>query len=136
MKRALAVFLTAGLLGSGITGIGLNMAGAKERKPPPEVRAVGEAKDCVNLRSIQSTNIVDDRTIDFKIAGGKTLRNVLPYNCPSLKFSDSFSYKTSLNQLCSVDVIRVLNNFGGGLNEGPACGLGKFQPVEVIKADG
>lgn len=133
MKRAFMLFLTASLVGSGITGIGMAVAGAKERKPPPEVRAIGDATNCVNIRSISSTNVVDNQTIDFKMAGGKTLRNVLPYSCPSLKFNDSFSYRTSLSQLCNVDIIRVLNSAGGHLQEGAACGLGKFQQVELVK---
>lgn len=133
MKKSLPLVIAATVA---ISGTGLAAAYAKDRKPAPEVRAIGEAKNCVNLRSIVSTNVVDNQTIDFKMHGGKTLRNVLPYSCPSLKFQDAFSYRTSLNQLCSVDTIRVLNNYGGRLNEGAACGLGKFQPVEVIKPAG
>jgi hypothetical protein len=133
MKRTLMLFLTAGLIGS---GIGMTVVGAKERKPPPEVRAIGEATNCVNIRSIQSTNVVDNQTIDFTMVGGKIMRNVLPYSCPSLKFNDSFSYRTSLSQLCSVDIIRVLQSNGGYLREGAACGLGKFQQVEVVKKTG
>jgi hypothetical protein len=130
MKRTLALILTATAIGGGVVGTGLS---AKDKRPAPEMRAVGEAKSCVNLRSIRSTNVVDNQTIDFKLTGGKTLRNVLPYNCPSLKMQDAFSYRTSQSQLCSVDVIRVLNNYGGHLNEGAACGLGKFQQVEAVR---
>lgn len=45
---------------------------------------------------------------------------------------DRFSYKTSTSQLCSVDTIRVLHNYGGQLEEGVGCGLGKFQPMEKV----
>jgi hypothetical protein len=94
---------------------------------------LGKAKSCVFIRAIRATNVIDDSTIDFKMAGGKTLRNNLPNKCSGLKFQDSFSYRTSLSQLCNVDIIRVLQNYGGGLQEGAACGLGKFQEVEEIK---
>jgi hypothetical protein len=130
MRKAFALCIAASIAAG---SVGLAAVYAKDRKPAPEMRAVGEAKSCVNLRSIRSTNVVDNQTIDFKVDGGKTLRNVLPYSCPSLKMQDAFSYRTSLNQLCSVDVIRVLNNYGGQLSEGAACGLGKFQQVEAIK---
>ena len=133
MKTSFALIIAASVA---VAGSGLAAVYAKDRKPAPEVRAIGEAKNCVNLRSIQSTNVVDNQTIDFKMNGGKTLRNVLPYSCPSLKFQEAFSYRTSLNQLCSVDIIRVLNNYGGRLSEGAACGLGKFQQVEVVKPVG
>jgi hypothetical protein len=67
------------------------------------------------------------------MAGGKTYRNILPQSCPGLKFEDRFSYRTSLNQLCSVDIVRVLHDQGGQLHEGAGCGLGKFQMVEKVK---
>ena len=98
-----------------------------------EVRAVGQPINCVSLSRIRDTNIVDDRTIDFKMAGGKTYRNTLSRSCPNLKFEDRFSYRTSISQLCNVDMIRVLENWGGGLREGPGCGLGKFQQIEQVK---
>lgn len=94
------------------------------------MKDVGEPRDCVSLRSIQSTKIIDDQTIDFKVTGGKTLRNNLPYSCSGLKSANAFSYHTSLSQLCSVDMIRVLETYGGRLEETAGCGLGKFQQVE------
>jgi hypothetical protein len=133
MRTGFAVSIAAALATG---GIGLAVVYARDAKPAAEVRLVGEAKSCVNLRSIRSTNVVDNQTIDFKVDGGRTLRNVLPYSCPSLKMQDAFSYRTSQNQLCSVDIIRVVNNYGGHLSEGAACGLGKFQQIEVVKPAG
>ncbi len=133
MRKAFALCIAAAMAAGGTGLAGLY---AKDKKPAPEMRVVGEAKSCVQLTSIRSTNIVDNQTIDFEVNGGKTLRNVLPYNCPGLKSQDAFSYRTSLSQLCSVDTIRVLNNYGGELNEGVACGLGKFQQVEIVKPAG
>ena len=109
-------------------------AAMSAKKEPAPVRAVGDPVNCVSLASIRSTNVVDNSTIDFKMVGGKTYRNSLPNSCPGLKFEDKFSYKTSLSQLCSVDIVRVLHDFGGRLSEGAGCGLGKFQPVEEIKS--
>ena len=125
MKASLLI-LTA------LTAMTGSAAGLSAKKEPIPVRAVGEPVNCVSLNRIRSTDVIDDSTIDFKMAGGKTYRNSLPYSCPGLKFEDRFSYKTSINQLCNVDIIRVLNNYGGHLTEGAACGLGKFQPVEKI----
>ena len=88
--------------------------------------------NCVSINRIRSTKIVDNQTIDFKMSGGKVYRNTLPYSCSGLVFEDRFSYRTSTNQLCSVDTIRVLQNHGGQLSEGAGCGLGKFQPVEKV----
>lgn len=93
---------------------------------------VGEAVSCIDTSRIDSTNIVANNVIDFKLRGGKVLRNTLPHSCPGLAFQDSFSYRTSIGRLCNVDIIRVLDNYGGRLEEGVSCGLGKFQPVEKV----
>jgi hypothetical protein len=126
-KTTLAVLALAAMTGGATAGV----SGKKE---PVPVRVVGEPVNCVNIRNIRSTNIVDNSTIDFKMAGGKVYRNSLPYSCPSLKSEDRFSYRTSLSQLCNVDIVRVLHSYGGQLQEGAGCGLGKFQPVEKISA--
>jgi hypothetical protein len=128
MRKPLFFISTLAALSLGAT------AGMSAKKEPVPVRAVGEPVNCVSLTQIRSTRIIDNSTIDFKMAGGKTYRNSLPNSCPGLKYEDRFSYRTSLNQLCNVDIVRVLHDYGGRLQEGAGCGLGKFQPVEKIKA--
>ena len=108
------------------------MAGARDRNAVPEATPIGDAVSCVNLRNIQSTRVHGDSTIDFYMSGGKVFRNTLPNSCPSLGFEERFLYKTSLSQLCSVDIITVLQS--PGLSQGPSCGLGKFQPVKLASA--
>lgn len=93
-----------------------------------QARAVGEAESCISLHRIRSTRVHDDRTIDFRMSGGRTYRNTLPYECGGLGFEEAFRYSTSLSRLCSTDTITVLHQ-GGGI-DGPTCGLGRFQPVE------
>ncbi len=107
-------------------------AAAKDKKPDDLV-AVGEPVDCVTPHTVRSTHVRDDQTIDFEMTGGTVYRNTLPYKCPGLGFEERFSYKLSTSQLCSVDIIHVLQSFGGGLSEGAACGLGKFQKMEKAK---
>ena len=117
-RIALALILVA-------TGAGA----ARPKGPPPAVDA-GKPVDCVQLQSIRETQVRDDRTIDFIMNNRKVYRNTLPSSCPELGFEQSFSYKTSLSQLCSVDVITVLHH-GAGLTRGATCGLGPFQPVTL-----
>ena len=45
--------------------------------------------------------------------GGKVYRNTLPNSCPRLGFEEAFSYSTSINQLCSTEIIYVLEQIGG-----------------------
>lgn len=104
-------------------------ADARPLKPEQEakIREAGKAIDCIQIRSIQSSRVRDDRTIDFYMGGRKVYRNRLPHKCPGLGFEEKFAFSTSLSQLCSVDTITVLRG-SPGVN-GPTCGLGKFQPI-------
>lgn len=101
---------------------------AREPKPDGLV-AQGDPVDCLSLSSIRSTRVRDDKTIDFEVGGRKIYRNTLPHACPSLGFEQRYMFKTSLNQICSVDTITVLHSFGAGLSQGASCGLGSFQPM-------
>lgn len=89
----------------------------------------GPPIDCVDTNRIRSTRVLDDQTIDFEMIDSQTYRNILPHSCPGLGSREAFSYKTSINRLCSVDFITVLYQDGGGPRPGASCGLGAFQPV-------
>ncbi|WP_411290005.1 hypothetical protein [Sphingorhabdus sp.] len=129
MRKMLLILPAFALLSAG------GAVALSSKKTPAPVRAVGEPKSCVTISNIRSTKVIDNNIIDFRMAGGKTYRNALPQSCPGLKFEDRFSYRTSLNQLCSVDIVRVVHDYGGQLTEGAGCGLGKFQQVEKVPAN-
>jgi hypothetical protein len=88
-----------------------------------------EVKSCVYIRQIRNTDIIDDRTIVFHMAGTDIFLNRLPNRCPGLKIADSFMYATSLTRLCNVDIISPLRQQHGGFRRGPSCGLGRFEPT-------
>ena len=118
----------------GLAAMAILSSPAQARPQPiPEAKAIGTPRDCIELNQIRESRVRSDNIIDFRLTGGKWVRNTLPYSCPSLGFEQRFSYRTSLGQLCSVDTIAVLYSAGGGIQEGARCGLGKFQPVELIK---
>ena len=126
--RNLALIITASLL------LGGGAATAKSgRNTVPEATPTGAAVNCLNLQSIRESRVRSDKIIDFRTNGNKWYRNELPNSCPSLKFEERFSYETSINRLCNVDIITVLQSYGGHLGRGPSCGLGKFQPVDLAK---
>ena len=102
-----------------------------DRRAVPPATPAGEAVSCVPLQNIRSTSVHGDKVIDFHMSGGKVYRNELPYACSSLGFEERFSYKTSINQLCSSDIITVIQTPIS--IQGPSCGLGQFQPVTLIK---
>jgi hypothetical protein len=104
---------------------------AKDRNQVPEATPDGKPESCIQTSSIRETHVHGDSVIDFVMNGGKVYRNTLPNSCPNLGFEERFAYKTSINQLCSVDIITVLQS--PGLSRGPSCGLGQFQPVKLVK---
>ena len=118
------------------SALALALAGCsgEPKRPPvaPAASVVGEPQSCISLGQLRETRIRDDWTIDFISETGRVWRNSLPSRCPSLKVSNSFSYETSLSQLCNTDIVYVLQQ-GAGLHRGPACGLGEFVPVRLEK---
>ena len=104
------------------------VAPAAAKPKPDNLVPSGKAVSCVNLSSIRNTEVRDDRTIDFIMNGRKIYRNRMEHSCPGLGSEKRFLYKTSLSQLCSVDIITVLYS-SPNLNPGASCGLGMFQPM-------
>jgi hypothetical protein len=118
----------AGAIALLVATLGIS-ADARPLKPADEakIQPVGKPVDCVQIPEIRETRVRDDQTIDFYLSGHRVYRNRLPYKCNGLGFEEKFSYRTSLSQLCSVDVITVLQS--PPVVQGPTCGLGQFQPV-------
>lgn len=100
---------------------------------PPAATPIGAPISCIPLTQIRETRVHGDNVIDFYLRNNRVYRNTLPNSCPTLGFEERFLYKTSLSQLCSVDIITVLQSGGAGLTPGASCGLGPFQPVELAK---
>ncbi len=126
--------LTPLLIGALVATGGVAIAGKKSSKEDKyEITEIGEPENCIRRSQIRSTDVISDSIIDFKMRGGDVYRNSLPNRCSGLAFEEAFSYRTSVNQLCSVDIIRVIDNSGGAIRERNACGLGKFQKIEKTK---
>lgn len=91
---------------------------------------------CVSLHRIDRTEVIDDHNVLFYMRGGTIYRNQLPHRCPGLRYEKTFMYRTSLSQLCDLDVITVLYSHGFGFTPGSSCGLGRFYPItkDEIKA--
>ena len=90
-----------------------------------------QQKRCLDLVRIEQTEVVDNKHIVFHVSGqgDPMYLNTLPHACIGLSKSDPFLYKTSLSELCDLDMITVLHQQGGGFIRGASCGLGKFEPV-------
>lgn len=93
-----------------------------------------DVRSCIDLMQIDHTRVADDDTILFYMRGGDIYRNELPNRCPTLDFEERFMYRVTLNRLCDLDVVTVLDDFGFGFVPGPTCGLGKFSPISEEEA--
>lgn len=109
----------------------LMLGAVKDKRAIPDATPDGKPVSCIPLNAIDSTQVHGDWVIDFHMRGGKVYRNTLPDSCPGLGFEERFAYKTSINQLCSTDIITVL--YSSPPQPGPSCGLGEFQPVTLAK---
>jgi len=90
-------------------------------------------KFCLGLIQIDNINIMDNQNIVFKTKSGEYYLNHLPRACSRLSRNNAIMYRTSLNQLCSLDIITVLDNIGGGFEQAGSCGLGKFKPISKVE---
>lgn len=118
-----------------LAGIFTTAAVADDTNPPATPAATEQAERCITIRAIRQTKVVDDRTIIFYTTNNRNYKNRLPHSCSGLAMADSFSYSTSQSQLCSVDIITVLNRMGSDLAPGPSCGLGMFEPIDQRQLD-
>jgi len=91
----------------------------------------------VILSDVRQTVVIDDQTILFYMRGGKknVYRNYLGHECPNLAREGRFAYQTSMNRLCSIDLITVLEQFGTRLGPGFTCRLGDFYPITYEEAE-
>ncbi|MFN3944178.1 MAG: hypothetical protein ACK4K7_04540 [Allosphingosinicella sp.] len=123
---AAAFLIAPALAGCAMDG-GLTARQQADARALAEARPTGAPVGCVPLAQIRRTEVRDDRTIDFFLQGGRVLRSTLPGSCAGLGFERSFSYRTTLDRLCSADLIRVNHPQGPGAT----CALGPFQPVDL-----
>jgi hypothetical protein len=84
------------------------------------------SRRCINIRSLKRTEVVDDQHILFYMFGKTIYLNVLERRCGGLARERRFSYSTYGGSLCSFDTVEVLSDFGGDLQTGASCRLGRF----------
>ncbi|OYY89453.1 MAG: hypothetical protein B7Y45_12185 [Sphingomonas sp. 28-66-16] len=112
-----------------MTAATLGPAAARDRDTVPAATPAGKPQSCITRHRISNSIVRSDDVIDFEMIDHKVYRNTLPGGCPGLGFQQAFSYSTSIDQLCSSDIITVL--YTSPLRSGASCGLGQFQPVTL-----
>lgn len=123
------------LIGAFLTLTACSQQAPRETPPAaPAAEAIGPAVDCLGITRFRDTRIRDDRTIDFiGGAGSQVWRVTLPNTCSGLKSAGTFTYETSLSQLCRQDIIYPLQQYGSSWQRMGGCGMGPFVPVKLAK---
>lgn len=114
----------------GAAVIGLAVAsGAIAQTPRAEQRWVadGAPVSCIRTSSVRSTEVVDDRTINFIVSNTRLFVNTLPRTCAGLGANRAFASDSRTTQLCAANTITVVQR--GNRVPGSRCGLGQFQPM-------
>lgn len=99
----------------------------------PAVNVLGKGQSCIERSQVRATVVRSDTVIDFEMLGGKVYRNTLKSRCPGLGWDRAITYETSINQLCTPQIVYTLTNIGGVPQRGAGCSLGEFVPVEYAK---
>jgi predicted small lipoprotein YifL len=128
MKMRVAAMLAVATLS--LTACGEKQA-VERPAVSPAARVVGEPQNCIQRTAFNDTRIRDDWTIDFMRNSTSGWRNTLPNRCSGLRSANAFTFRTSINQICSVDIINVLQMMGSRPTRGAGCGLGRFVPIEI-----
>lgn len=90
-----------------------------------EGRVAGEPVDCIQLRNIRSSRIIDDTAILYE-AGNTIYVNRPRAGRESLDQWDTLVTKTHGSQLCSIDVVQLYDT-GSRMQTGSVF-LGEFVP--------
>jgi hypothetical protein len=92
------------------------------------ITPTASALTCFSTSQIDSTNVVDAKTIDFKLNNGQIYRNTMPSSCNGLTYS-GFIYNSFGAQVCDYQSIRVLQS-------AELCKLGAFAKESTNAAPG
>lgn len=94
-----------------------------------------EAERCIRSSAIDTTEVLNNKLVVFKVGRRDIYINQLPVNCPGLKPKAKIALTSRDDRLCQLDSIRVLYpagmaaNGGDNIMPGPSCMLGKFERI-------
>ncbi len=94
-----------------------------------EHERTGEVQTCLNVRSIDSIQAVDEKTLLIRSGVSDYYVSDLKSRCGgSTSGFNRFEYTLSTGSLCRNDIIRIVDN-GTGFLAG-SCGMGSFEKLE------
>ncbi len=107
-----------------------SLAQDEDESPQDEVVNDDNMRECIQVRRIRRTEVLDDKTIAFRMQGSPVYLNILGSECYGLSRENRFTYRTTVSALCRMDTIAVLfDDVSGGMRTGPGCVLGPFHLI-------
>lgn len=106
-------------------------AAALDLKPEKiPLHRVGQYRVCLPTVQIRATQVVDNRTVVFRLFNGEYYVNDFDKDCPALTGTKYVGYaKRDLHELCAADMVTAFTTTGLG----PACPLGNFELAVRLK---
>ncbi|MES1984866.1 MAG: hypothetical protein V4461_07905 [Pseudomonadota bacterium] len=97
-----------------------------------EGRTPGKPVNCINSRDIRSTRIITGTAILYETNNGTVYVNRPVSGASSLRDGDALVTRTSISQLCNVDIVRLFDT--AARFERGSVGLGEFVPYKKVKS--
>ena len=135
MRQFSSLLIAAALLGASATATAADRDNSKnEAKLTAALagRVAGKPVDCIGLRDIRSSQIIDGTAIVYDAGGGRLFVNRPRIGASSLDNDDILVTKTYGSDLCSLDTIDLIDR-GSQMHDG-FVGLGQFVPYTRVKA--
>jgi hypothetical protein len=108
MKRFIALAAAASVLAIAPAAAAPRLSPEAKLAKQLQGRVAGEPVDCINLRNIRSSRIIDDTAIVYEV--GNTLYVNRPRSgADSLDRWDTMVTNTFSSQLCSIDTIKLVD---------------------------
>ncbi len=94
-------------------------------------RPTGETRSCLNTRSIEEIDPIDDTRWLVTTRGGDVYLNEVSRGCSGAARDFTYlQYRSSTTSLCSNEIVQVIDR-GSNMAQG-SCGLGTFQELARI----
>ena len=134
MRKFSALLLSAALMATGMSAHAASKpreTGEAKLAKAIEGRTAGKPVNCINFRSIRSSQIINGTAIIYESNNGTLYVNRPASGAGFLRTGDALVTQTSLSQLCNVDIVRLVDT--GARFERGSVGLGDFVPYERVK---
>lgn len=127
--RNILLIGAAALAASCATGAAVERVNKSAAETLAKYEPTGEKERCVSASRIDQMTAVDEKTLLFRLGVNDYYVNKVNGRCNGATFSSNrFQYKITGSQLCSIDIIDVVDT--SGFTTG-TCSLGEFEELAL-----